>query len=151
MGFGIGVTSSGMGPRGALEHFSSEEEGQGKVFDRGIVGRMLAFLKPYRLQMVIALVAMLVASALTLLVPYLLKVAVDQYISSGDLQGLQRISLYTAAALSGCTSHPLFNSTCFRGWGSTPLPICGMSFFTICKNYPSVITIRILSGSRYRG
>lgn len=101
MGFGIGVTSSGMGPRGALEHFSSEEEGQGKVFDRNIVGRMLAFLKPYRLQMVIALVAMLVASALTLLVPYLLKVAVDQYISSGDQQGLQRISLYTAAAFVG--------------------------------------------------
>ncbi|HBF41036.1 MAG TPA: ABC transporter ATP-binding protein [Anaerolineaceae bacterium] len=101
MGFGIGVTSSGMGPRGVLENFSSGDESRGKVFDRKIVGRMLAFLKPYKLQMGIALISMLAASALTLLVPYLLKIAVDTYIAAGDLNGLGRISLYTAGAFAG--------------------------------------------------
>jgi ABC-type multidrug transport system fused ATPase/permease subunit len=90
-----------MGPRGVLENFSSGDESRGKVFDRKIVGRMLAFLKPYKLQMGIALISMLAASALTLLVPYLLKIAVDTYIAAGDLNGLGRISLYTAGAFAG--------------------------------------------------
>lgn len=101
MGFGIGVTSSGMGPRGVLENFSSGDDSRGKAFDRHVVRRMLAFLKPYKWQMAIAFVSMIVASGLTLLVPYLLKIAVDQYITLGDLSGLARISLYTAAAFVG--------------------------------------------------
>lgn len=101
MGFGIGVTSSSMGPRGVLEDFSSSQDERGKVFDRHIVSRMLAYLKPFRLQMLLALAAMIVASGLTLLIPYLLKIAVDQYISAGDLAGLGRISLYTAGAFAG--------------------------------------------------
>ncbi len=101
MGFGIGVTSSSMGPRGVLEDFSSGQDERGKVFDRHIVSRMLAYLKPFRLQMLLALAAMIIASGLTLLIPYLLKIAVDQYISTGDLPGLGRISLYTAGAFAG--------------------------------------------------
>ena len=100
MGFGIGVSSPGMGPRGVLENFSTEDT-KGKVFDRNIVGRMLAFLKPYRSQMALAFVSMIIVSGLTLLVPYLLKTAVDQYITRGDAAGLARISLYTAAAFVG--------------------------------------------------
>src|SRR5574340_697311 len=101
MGFGIGVTSSSMGPRGVLEDFSSGQDERGKVFDRHIVSRMLAYLKPFRLQMLLALAAMIIASGLTLLIPYLLKIAVDQYISAGDLPGLGRISMYTAGAFAG--------------------------------------------------
>ncbi len=100
MGFGIGVTGAGMGPRGVLENFSQEDT-KGKVFDKRIVGRMLAFLKPYRWQMALATVSMLGVSGLTLLVPYLLKVAIDQYITLGNAAGLARISLYTAAAFVG--------------------------------------------------
>ena len=44
---------------------------------------------------------MLAVSALTLFTPYLLKVAVDQYISQGDQYGLLRISLWTAGAFVG--------------------------------------------------
>jgi len=62
---------------------------------------MLAFLKPYSGQMALAFVSMIIVSGLTLLVPYLLKIAVDQYITVGDAAGLARISLYTAAAFLG--------------------------------------------------
>ena len=44
---------------------------------------------------------MLVVSALTLLTPYLLKMAVDQYITQGDRAGLAQISLLTMAAFIG--------------------------------------------------
>ncbi len=101
MGFGIGVSGSGMGPRGALDRFASSEELNGKVFSKKVVARMLTFLRPYSRQMLVGLVAMLVVSGLTLLTPYLLKIAIDGYITQGDSQGLMRISLYTAAAFVG--------------------------------------------------
>ena len=101
MGFGIGVSSPGMGPRGALEDFSNGVEPQDQVFDRHVLRRLLQFLKPYTRQMLMAVVLMLVATALTLLTPYLLKIAVDTYITGGDQAGLIRVSIYTAAAFIG--------------------------------------------------
>ena len=52
--------------------------------------------------MALALVLMLVASALTLLTPYLIKVAIDQHIAGGDTAGPDStIALLTAAAFVG--------------------------------------------------
>ena len=48
-----------------------------------------------------AFLAMLGITGLTLLTPYLLKVAVDQYIALGDRMGLARIAILTAAAFVG--------------------------------------------------
>ena len=47
------------------------------------------------------ILALIVASGLTLLIPYLIKVALDQYISRGDVPGLLHISLFLAAAYLG--------------------------------------------------
>jgi len=102
MGFGIGSGSGlSMGPRGALENFSHGTDTRGQVFNRQVVVRLLAYLRPYARQMLVSFTAMLVVSALTLLTPYLLKVAIDGPITQGDSQGLLRISLYTAAAFIG--------------------------------------------------
>lgn len=101
MGFGIGVSSPGMGPRGALDQFSGGQDTRGQVFNRRVVTRLLAYLRPYARQMAVAFLAMLGITGLTLLTPYLLKVVVDQYISQGDQAGLVRISLITAAAFAG--------------------------------------------------
>ncbi len=101
MGFGIGVSNPGMGPRGALDQFAHGDDKRGEVFNPRVVSRMLAYLRPFSRQMAVAFIAMLVISALTLLTPYLLKIAVDQYITTGDTIGLARISLVTAAAFVG--------------------------------------------------
>ena len=90
-----------MGPRGALDQFSTGEDRRGQVYDKRVVVRLLGYLRPYSRQMALAFLAMLAVSALTLLTPYLLKVAVDQYIARGDQAGLIRISLWTAAAFVG--------------------------------------------------
>ncbi len=82
-------TSSGDGSRDELE---------GRVFDRAIIGRLLLFLRPYRMRMALAFLLMLAASALTLAAPYLSKVAIDQYIIPGDLDGLTRTALLIATA-----------------------------------------------------
>jgi ABC-type multidrug transport system fused ATPase/permease subunit len=101
MGFGIGVSNPGMGPRGTLGHFAAGQDVRGQLFNRRVVLRLLAYLRPYARQMALGFAAMLAVSALTLLTPYLLKVAVDQYITQGDRQGLVRVSLLTAAAFAG--------------------------------------------------
>lgn len=97
MGFGIGVSSPGMGPRGAMRNFAGNEE-EGQIFNKRVITRMLVYLRPYRKQMFIAFLAMLAISAMTLLVPYLLKLTVDTYITQGDQAGLIRISLWTVGA-----------------------------------------------------
>src|SRR5450759_1025034 len=102
MGFGIGLSGTGgMGPRGALDQFSQGQDTRGQVFNRRVVMRLLAYLRPYSKQMALAFLAMIGVSAMTLLTPYLLKIAVDQYITQGDIPGLIRISIITAAAFIG--------------------------------------------------
>jgi ABC-type multidrug transport system fused ATPase/permease subunit len=101
MGFGIGVTNPGMGPGGVLDRFAQGEDKRGQVFNRRVVARMLNYLRPFSRHMSLAFLAMLVVSGLTLLVPYLLKVAVDQYITQGDRTGLAVISALTAGAFIG--------------------------------------------------
>jgi ATP-binding cassette subfamily B multidrug efflux pump len=99
MSFSIGSSTSRMGPRGAIEGFGEGEEG--RAFDRRVVVRMLAYLRPHGRRMAAAFALMLVASGLTLAIPYLIKVAIDQPIAQGDPGGLARIALLTAAAYVG--------------------------------------------------
>jgi ATP-binding cassette subfamily B multidrug efflux pump len=99
MSISIGATGSGLGPRGAIASFGEQAEGQ--AFDWRVAIRLLAFLRPHRRRMVAALALMLVASALTLAAPYLVKLAIDQYIASGDVAGLVRITLLLAGVFAG--------------------------------------------------
>lgn len=85
-----------MGPRGALHRFGQEEGGQ--LFNQQVVVRMLAYLKPYGRTMAIATFLMLIATGMTLLVPYLIKIAIDEHIAQGNTNGLVRVATYTAGA-----------------------------------------------------
>ena len=90
-----------MGPRGALDQFSRGQDHRGQVFNRRVILRLLNYLRPYSRQLGLAFLAMLVVSGLTLLTPYLLKIAIDQYIAQGDVAGLERIAIYTGLAFVG--------------------------------------------------
>jgi len=97
MSFGIGVTMPSGGPGHVLEHFGQQSE-EGAYFSRRVVGRIFSYMRPFWKQIIVAVVAMLFATGLTLLTPYLVKVIIDQYIAPGDSAGLTRFSLITAAA-----------------------------------------------------
>lgn len=99
MSFSIGSTSPRMGPRGAIEHLGGKE-GEG-AFDRRIILRLMTYLRPYWRRMLAALALTLVESGLTLLIPYLLKVAIDQHIAQGNRAGLDQVALLTALAFVG--------------------------------------------------
>jgi ATP-binding cassette subfamily B multidrug efflux pump len=99
MSVSIGATGAGIGPRSAMQSFGDNAEAG--AFDRRVVIRLLAYLRPHWRRMAVALVLMLLASALTLAAPYLIKVAIDQYIVRGDLAGLTRIVLLIAGTFIG--------------------------------------------------
>jgi ATP-binding cassette, subfamily B, multidrug efflux pump len=101
MSFNIGTPGFRIGPRGAIEGFGNGPGEEGKIFNVHVVRRLLAYLRPYWKQMTAALALMLVVTGLTLLIPYLMKVAIDQHILAGDLAGLTRVSLWIMAAFVG--------------------------------------------------
>ena len=60
---------------------SQEEEILGKAYDSRLMARLLQYLRPYRWQVAIALVSILLKSFADVLGPYLTKVAIDRYLS----------------------------------------------------------------------
>ncbi len=92
--------SPGMGPRGAIERFGQTEK-DGRLFDRQVIGGMLAFIRPYWRRMGLAIGLMLVVTALSLLIPYLIKVAIDRYIVEADTPGLTRTAIIIAVCYLG--------------------------------------------------
>lgn len=97
MSFSIGTSGGGMGgPRGMISSFGDAEKG--KAFDRQIIVRLLAYLKPHWRRMTFAFILMLVSTGLTLATPYLIKIAIDDYIIPGNLNGLGQISLILAGS-----------------------------------------------------
>jgi ABC-type multidrug transport system fused ATPase/permease subunit len=84
------VSGHGTGP-GALHHYRGETTG--KVFNWGITRRLLAYLTPYKWQMAEALFSMLLGAGLALVIPYLIKKTIDDYITSSDITGLGWMAL----------------------------------------------------------
>ena len=99
MSFSIGPSGPRMGPGWALELFGDQAEG--RAFDLKIALRLMGFLRPYRKYMLAALMLMLATSVLALAVPYLVKIAIDENIATGNIRGLTRIAIMIAAAFIG--------------------------------------------------
>ncbi len=78
---------------------SYDEELFGRVFDRWVVGRVLAFLKPYRTQVAIAIVAVLVFTLTQLAIPLVIRSAIDDALLAGD--GGRALLNLTVAVFAG--------------------------------------------------
>jgi len=82
------------------DHLIDEIDPRG--FDRALLRRLLGYLGPYRGQMAFSILLLFGAALLQLVGPYLVKVGIDNHISTGNLAGLDRVALlYIAAALAG--------------------------------------------------
>ena len=60
---------------------SQEEEVLGKAYDSRLMARLLKYLRPYRWQVILALVSIVLKSFADVLGPYLTKVAIDRYLA----------------------------------------------------------------------
>ncbi len=74
-----------------------EEEALGKAYDARLMRRLLAYLRPYRWQVVGAVLMLIAASALELVGPWLTKIALDRAVPAADV-GLLGV---LAAAFAG--------------------------------------------------
>ncbi|MGD9317666.1 MAG: ABC transporter ATP-binding protein, partial [Anaerolineae bacterium] len=97
MGLSIGGPAHAGGPGSILRRLGSKDE-RGTI--RGsVLLRLLQYVKPYGWQMGLAMCLMLAATGGSLLVPYLIKVAIDENIAAGDIPGLLVTCLQLAALL----------------------------------------------------
>ena len=81
----------GMG--GQLHGYSDEEQDLGKIYDRVLMKRLVSYMKPYRVE-VILLVCLVIGGMLAQLAgPYLLHLAIDRHIQPQNLDGLGFIAL----------------------------------------------------------
>jgi len=81
----------GHGRRFGLDY--EEETRTRKISDRALMARLLRYLLKYKRRFIITVVAVVVVSLTGLLPPYLLQVAIDNYMKNSDLAGLTFISI----------------------------------------------------------
>ena len=83
----------GGGPRSLMEGYRDEE---GVAFDPHVVRRLFAYLGPHWRRMTITAVLTLIITGVNLISPYLVKIAIDDYIVNSNTPGLMRIAVITA-------------------------------------------------------
>lgn len=76
-------------------HFGGiyEDEIVGKAYDRRLMGRFLRYVMPYRRHAIVALLILPLATAAKLAQPWLLKLAIDNHIVAGRMEGLPLLAL----------------------------------------------------------
>ena len=81
---------------------AADDEMTGKAYDHQLAKRLLAYARPYRGPVAGAIALLLVTSVLELFGPYLTKIAIDEHVATGDLDGLARIAiLYLLVVVGG--------------------------------------------------
>ena len=78
-----------------------EEDVLGKAYDARLMRRLITYLRPYKLQVVLATAAIIGHSALELAPPYLVKLVIDRYIPTRDVGGLSLLAVLYLAVLLG--------------------------------------------------
>jgi ATP-binding cassette subfamily B protein len=77
-----------------------DDEDQGTIYDREVIARLLLYVVPQWRIMAVTIVAMLVYTATVVSVPWIVKLAIDDYVRPGDISGLNWVVLaFLAAAL----------------------------------------------------
>src|SRR5215510_10960541 len=70
-----------------------EEESLGKAYDSHLMRRLMRYLAPYTLQVVLAMLIIVIASLMQVSGPFLTKIAIDRYIVNKDYGGLNQVVL----------------------------------------------------------
>ncbi len=70
-----------------------DDDELGRVYDHAVMRRFLPYLRPYRKQVIIALAGMFISSAASTAPFFLIGLAINKFIASGDLQGVAFIGV----------------------------------------------------------
>ncbi len=83
-----GIHGSGLHGGGRLGGAAGDEELLGKVYDRKVMARLPQYLAPVKSWLALGAVGMVIRSLAQLAIPYLVAVATDRFIRTGNLSGL---------------------------------------------------------------
>lgn len=83
----------------AVRNKSTQDEAFEPPINSKHLGRLLAYLKPYKWQVIGSVIVMIIASCASLASPLILKYALDNYISVGKFEGL----IFLAFGILGCS------------------------------------------------
>ncbi len=90
---------------------STDDEVLGKAYDARLMRRLLQYLRPYWRQVALAFVTLIVSAVASLIQPYLIKVAIDRYITQRQLAGLDGLAaLYLTILVAS------FGAEYFQTW-----------------------------------
>lgn len=70
-----------------------EEEIAGKAYDTALLKRFYRYVAPYRLSIILVMVILPLVAACRLAQPWIIKLAIDRHIVSGQLAGLEQVAL----------------------------------------------------------
>jgi ATP-binding cassette subfamily B protein len=83
-------------------HAMHEEEALGKAYDARLMRRLLTYLRPYKGTVALALLLLLIGSALVIVGPWLTQLAIDEAIPNGDRDLLNTLALaFIGTVLAG--------------------------------------------------
>ena len=72
---------------------TTDDDILGKAYDARLMRRLLEYLWPYWRQVALAFVTIIVSAVASLIQPYLIKVAIDRYITQRQTAGLDRLAV----------------------------------------------------------
>ena len=78
-----------------------EDKIVGKIYDRRLFGRLVAYSKPYVVLIALAILLIIIGMGLQILGPFITKIAIDQYILPGNFRGLLFMGALYLALLFG--------------------------------------------------
>ncbi len=82
-----------------VEH--QQEDALGKAYDARLARRLWGFVRPYRGLFALSILLLPISSALMLTQPYILKLAIDRHVATGDADGLALMGMVYLAAIIG--------------------------------------------------
>lgn len=77
-----------------------EDEIIGAAYDAHLMRRLMGYVRPYRAAVALAVVLLLLTSAASLVGPYIVRIAIDDHITPGRLEGLGVVILAYLGALA---------------------------------------------------
>lgn len=78
-----------------------DDDALGALRDRDLAGRLYFFMKPYRLAFLVSILLLPIASALSLLQPQILQIAIDKHFVPQQMEGFGWIALAMLATILG--------------------------------------------------
>jgi ATP-binding cassette subfamily B multidrug efflux pump len=87
-----------------------DDEVLGKAYDARLMRRLLQYLRPYWRQVALAFVTIIVSAVASLVQPYLIKIAIDRYITQRQMAGLDGLAALYLTVLAASFAAEYFQT-----------------------------------------